>query len=438
MIKLCLIEDDLIMGESLQDRFELEGFQCDWAQNLDQARRLLDKHDYQLVVTDMRLPDGTGRDLLMERYSLSKPLMPWIMLTGFGSVNEAVEMMRLGIVDYQIKPFDLDELIQKIHLLTEHNQANQALSVQLGSSPAMCQISVMIQRLANHTSNILIQGESGVGKERVARLLHTTKFGDNPKHPFVAINCGAIAENLIESELFGHEKGSFTGADRQHKGVFERAHGGTLFLDEIGEMPLNMQVKLLRVLQERNLHRVGGEQAIEVNVQLVSATHQNIQQLIEQGLFREDLYYRIAVFNIDIPPLRDRPEDILPLAEDLLNVLPPAACGGHFILSQLAKTSLLTYSWPGNARQIKNTLQRATVMTEGRVISAEALGLNNMTQNDQENERGLADYLASCERSFIISMLDQHEWRIANTADSLGISRKNLWEKMRRLEIKQA
>lgn len=435
MIRLCLIEDDPIMGESLQDRFELEGFICDWAHTIAEARFYLDKHDYHIVVTDMRLPDGTGRELLIERYSLAKPIMPWIMLTGFGSVNEAVEMMRLGVVDYQIKPFDLDELIEKIRQLTEQNQVSHDGLHSLGCSSSMQQISQVIKRLTHHQSCVLIQGESGVGKERVAQLLHTSKFGDNPKHPFIAINCGAINENLMESELFGHEKGAFTGADKQHKGVFERADGGTLFLDEIGEMPLNMQVKLLRVLQERNLTRVGGETPININVHLVSATHQNMTQLIRDGQFREDLFYRIAIFNIDIPPLRERPEDILPLAEDLLNTFPPAPCGGHYILSQLAKTSLISFDWPGNARQLKNTLQRAVVMAEGRVISAENLGLNNLSTHQKEDDRSLSHYLASCERSFIVSMLEQNDWKITETAESLGISRKNLWEKMRRLEI---
>lgn len=437
MIKLCLIEDDQIMGESLRDRFLLEGMLCDWAHNLEQARKLLDKNDYHLVVTDMRLPDGTGRDLLMERYSSSKPLAPWIMLTGFGSVNEAVDMMRLGIVDYQTKPFDIDELIQKIQSLTENKLTDSHDKTHLGLSPAMRRIGLMVKRIALHNYNVLIQGESGVGKERVARLLHSARFGDDHKHPFIAINCGAIANNLIESELFGHEKGAFTGADRQHKGVFERAHGGTLFLDEIGEMPLSMQVKMLRVLQERNLLRVGGEQPIAVDVQLVSATHQNIEQLIQQGLFREDLFYRVAVFNIDIPPLRERPEDTLVLAEEFINELGSAPCGGNYVLSQLAKTSLITYSWPGNIRQLKNVIQRAAVMTEGRVISANALGLNNISDEGEQAEKSLSGYLAHCERSYIVSTLEQHKWKVGETADSLSISRKNLWEKMRRLDINQ-
>jgi len=300
----------------------------------------------------------------------------------------------------------------------------------------MKRIAIMIKRLAYHDSNVLIHGESGVGKERVAKLLHNTRFPKNAhKHPFIAINCGAIAENLIESELFGHEKGAFTGADRQHKGVFERAFNGTLFLDEIGEMPLAMQVKLLRVLQERILYRVGGETPIEIHVNLVSATHQDLEQHIMEGLFREDLYYRLAVFNIQIPPLRERIEDILPLAEQFLSEFTPPKGGGAYVLSQQAKTALLTYAWPGNIRQLKNILQRAVIMSDGRTINADALNLNIQSNEQLASDKHLSDYIALCERGYIVSTLEQFHWKIVETAQSLGISRKNLWEKMRKLNI---
>lgn len=436
MIRICLIEDDEIMGESLLDRFELEGFKCDWAKDLTQARKLLDIHQYNLIVTDMRLPDGTGKELMIESLNVLKPLPMWIMLTGFGSVNEAVDMMRIGIADYLTKPFDLDKLVEKILKMTESRFENDDSEYALGFSPAMKRIGFMIGKLASHGANVLIQGESGVGKERVARLLHQTRFGLNSNPPFVAINCGAVTDNLIESELFGHEKGAFTGANRMHKGVFERANGGTLLLDEIGEMPLNMQIKLLRVLQEKSLTRVGGEQVIDFNVQLVSATHQNITDLVLNGDFREDLYYRIAVFNIDIPPLRDRPEDILPLAEEFVGELGIALDGGRYVLSDQAKTALLTYTWPGNIRQLKNVIQRAAVMADGRVISAESLGFD-LENDDAQSEATLSDYISRCEKGYIYSALEQHKWKIAETADALGISRKNLWEKMRRLNISQ-
>ena len=301
----------------------------------------------------------------------------------------------------------------------------------------MQQIGAMLRRISTSAASVLITGESGVGKERVALALHELTGADKP---FIAVNCGALTESLLEAELFGYEKGAFTGAVRTKKGVFEQADGGTLFLDEIGDMPLPMQVKVLRALQERRIVRVGGETPIAVDLRLVCATHQMLQERVVSGAFREDLYYRINVVELRIPALRERPEDILPLARSLLAEI--ALANGRPVpsLTAAAEHALTAYPWPGNIRELKNALERASLMRDGHLIAHDILfdrpapPLN--AQQDVANS--LRDYLSECERDFILRALGGCQWQIQCCADSLGISRKNLWEKMRKLGIDKA
>jgi DNA-binding NtrC family response regulator len=431
-IHICLIEDDEIMGESLADRFELEGLSFDWHHNASAASAALRSQSYALVISDIRLPDRTGDALYAQLQGEHLSLPPFIFITGHGDIDTAVHLLKAGAHDYITKPFDLDALIDKVLTIVEPSKSLGPAA--LGQSPAMRQIEVMLHRLASSDASVLITGESGVGKERVAKALHQLTGADKP---FIAVNCGALTESLLEAELFGYEKGAFTGAARTKKGVFEQADTGTLFLDEIGDMPLAMQVRLLRALQERCVVRVGGETPIPVAIRLICATHQILQERVVGGTFREDLYYRINVVELRIPPLRDRPEDILPLARHLLAEI--AASSGKPLpsLTPAAEHALSHYRWPGNIRELKNTLERASLMCDSRSISHDILfdrPAPTLT-GQQDVASRLRDYLSECERDFIMRALDTCLWQIQTCADTLGISRKNLWEKMRKLGI---
>ena len=346
-----------------------------------------------------------------------------------------MRLLKQGAHDYITKPFDLDALMEKIQAIVAPGLGMGPGT--LGLSPAMRQIEAMLHRLAASEASVLITGESGVGKERVAQALHQLTGADRP---FIAVNCGALTESLLEAELFGYEKGAFTGAARTKKGVFEQADGGTLFLDEIGDMPLAMQVKLLRALQERCIVRVGGETPIPVDIRLVCATHQTCRSWWPAAAFREDLYYRINVVELRIPPLRERTEDILPIARHLLAGIAAGTGKPPPGLTPAAEHALKNYRWPGNIRELKNALERASLMSDSRIISHDKLfhrpapALNGL----QDVAGSLRDYLSECERDFIVRALDAAQWQIQACADSLGISRKNLWEKMRKLGIDKA
>jgi DNA-binding NtrC family response regulator len=430
--KICLIEDDEIMGESLADRLNLEGFSFDWHRNGGAACTALRSQSYALVISDIRLPDITGDALYEQLRDEHLSLPPFIFITGHADIDTAVRLLKTGAHDYITKPFDLDALIDKINAVVA--QSSSQGPAALGQSPAMRQIEAMLHRLAASDASVLITGESGVGKERVAQALHQMTGATKP---FIVVNCGALTESLLEAELFGYEKGAFTGALRTKKGVFEQASGGTLFLDEIGDMPPAMQVRLLRALQERCIVRVGGETPIPVDIRLMCATHQVLQERVVNGDFREDLYYRINVVELRIPPLRERPEDVLPLARQFLTTIAATNKKPPLILTPAAEHALKNYRWPGNVRELKNALERASLMSDGRTIAHDKLFDRPAPQlTEQQVEAGsLRDYLSECERDFIVHALDNCQWQIACCADNLGISRKNLWEKMRKLGI---
>ena len=437
--RVCLIEDDIIMGESLCDRLTLEGFSFDWHRDGRSALRSIGRQSYAAIISDVRLPDVDGEELVRTLLARGVPLPPFLFITAYASVARAVEALKLGAADYITKPFDIEELIEK----TRHLVAAQGATVTsaasgpvLGVSPGMRRIEELLPRLASHRETVLITGESGVGKEQVARLLH----GLQPtlgKGPFVAVNCASVSETLLESELFGHERGAFTGAARFRRGVFEQAEGGTLFLDEIGDMSPSMQGKLLRAVQDRQITRVGGERAIAVDLRLICATNQELRGLVEQGRFREDLYYRINVIHLRVPPLRERQEDVLWLARRFLGEC--AGSTGHPCrMSPQAESALLRHTWPGNVRELKHAIGRACILARAPVIQPW-----DLFQDDASGEPpicGMPDttleaYLRECEREFIVRALEEHRWHVSATADGLGISRKNLWEKMRKLRI---
>jgi DNA-binding NtrC family response regulator len=439
---ICLVEDDEIMGESLCDRFALEGLSVEWHQTGSEAQRAISSKKFDLVISDIHLPDLNGEELFTRLLASKSDLPPFIFITGYGSIDRAVQLLKQGATDYISKPFDLDQLVEKVCQLCPPAQtATSADKNQhiLGISPAMHDIEESIPRLARLANIILITGESGVGKEHVAQLIHQhARKGTNDK-PFIPVNCGAITETLLESELFGYEKGAFTGATRTRKGVFEQAHGGTLFLDEIGDMSLTMQIKLLRAIQERRIVRVGGETPIPIDVHLICATNRDLKKMVEEGSFREDLYYRIHVIRLRIPPLRERKEDILWFAKMFLHQCTLMSKEIHTI-SPLAEHVLLDYPWPGNLRELKHSVERACILSQHPVLEADMFFDDTPAAAQQHSEEtsgdgNLAAYLRDCERKFILHSLQHSHWHFGNTAAALGISRKNLWEKMKKLDI---
>ncbi len=433
--RLCLVEDDEIMGESLCDRFDLDGFACDWHKTASSALACLERNHYAAVISDVRLPDLTGDEMFARLKAVKTPLPPFIFITGFGAIDTAVRLMKQGAADYITKPFDLDALMEKIRLQAAVTPAGPMEAPGLGHSTAMRRVAAMLPRLARHANTILITGESGAGKEKVALELHRSAASSS-SDPFVAVNCGALTESLLEAELFGYEKGAFTGALRTKKGVFEQAHGGTLFLDEIGEMPLIMQVKLLRAIQERCIVRVGGETPIAVNLRLICATHRDLKQMVELGTFREDLFYRINAIQLKIPPLRERKEDILWFAGLFLEQFAVQHGMRRKSIHPAAELALLEYPWPGNVRELKHAIERACILVPSDVLGADALFEDGLPAADiVSSHADLSEYLQHCERRYIVSALNRHGWRMGDTALALGISRKNLWEKIKKLDI---
>ena len=433
--RIGLIEDDLIMGEALSDRLDLEGFECDWFQTGSAALLALRRKHYDAVISDIQLPDINGEDLYVQLKETEPNLPPFVFTTGYGTIDRAVRLLKLGAHDYLTKPLDIQSLLETIRKLCLQSQPASCSESNLGVSSAMRSIESVLPRLAKNATSVLITGESGVGKEWLARALHNQRDPDG-KLPFVAVNCGALTESLLEAELFGYVKGAFTGAIRDKKGVFELANNGTLFLDEIGEMSQTMQVKLLRAIQERTIVRVGGETPIPVDIRLVCATHQDLKNMVEIGKFREDLYYRVHVIHLHVPPLRERKEDILWLAGRMLDAWATEKSDPR-TLHPLAEKALLDYPWPGNTRELKHCLERACVLSPQPKLTAEHLFDELPTAQSLEalSEESLNEYLNVCEKKHIEDRLRANSGHISETATALGISRKNLWEKMKKLNI---
>lgn len=436
--EVCLIEDDSVMGESLKERLILEGFSVDWCKSGAEALKQLQQHDYSVVISDIRLPDIGGNELFSQMISDPQTHMPpTIFITGFGTVESAVELLKMGAVDYLIKPFDPKVLIEKLREISPPGATVKTDGELLGVSPVMRRLTSKLSIIARHPETpVLIVGESGSGKEVIAQRLHALGMDDCP---FVAVNCAAIPENLIEAELFGYEKGAFTGAYKSRRGVFEQADGGVLFLDEIGDMPLSMQAKLLRAIQERLIMRVGGERLIKVNFRLICATHRDLSALVNEGRFREDLYYRINVIQLTVPPLRERSEDIIWLAERFINNQAMMSSGGHKRLGSPACEALLSYHWPGNVRELKHAIERACIMSAASTIEAVDLFPDNSSGCAESKKQGVSLRAVSkaSQRDCIVRTLEAHGWRMAETAKVLGISRKTLWQKIKKLDIQR-
>ena len=451
---LCvlLVEDDEIMRLSLEDRLRLEGIPVRAACDIAGAYRQLEKGDVDLVVTDVRLPDGTGTQLF-EETSRRYPGTPVILMTAFGEVSQAVALVKAGAVDYVTKPFNVGAFVSLVRgtlsrladvrlsteLMGADGQRFRPGSGILGKSPATRRIERLVARLAAVDSSVLISGESGVGKEVVAMLIHHNSH--RASGPLVTVNCAALPPNLVESELFGHEKGAFTGAIHRRIGRFEQAHGGTIFLDEIAETPTEIQVKLLRVLQEHSIERVGGEKSISLDVRVLAATQVDLDQAVKEGRFRSDLYWRLCVIHLHIPPLRERTEDILYLSR--LFVERQAIETGKQVsgLSDEAEARLLSMPFPGNVRELKNVLERAVALCDGPLVMEHDLLPIDVDASDglvaRESPHFLKETIENAEREAIRNALVRHKGAVKKTAQDLGISRKSLWEKMRRYGIEK-
>ena len=432
--RLCLVEDDEIVGEALADRFELEGFACDWFRTAGEALLEMPRRHYDVVVSDIHLPDLSGEALYASLSREMAPLPPYLFITGYGEIDQAVRLLKLGATDYITKPFAIETLLEKIRSLTGAT-VPESQGAQLGVSPVMRHLETALVKLGPTSSNVLITGEQGVGKERLAFALHRQRHTDGSR-PFIALNCGAFAESSLEAELFGQEKPGTNSAGRLRKGAFELAHGGTLFLDEIGDVPPSLQGTLLRAIQERMVVRMGGEMRVPVDLRIVCATQQDLKKIVERGEFREELYYYINVVRLHVPPLRERKEDILWLAQRFLDEQAGQRRAGAKSLSARAERLMLDYPWPGNVRELKSAIERAYLLGSQGTLQPEALFEELPPALDTTSET-LDEHLKIFERQYIMRVLATHEGygRITRAAATLGISRKNLWERMKRLGI---
>ena len=432
-LRICLIEDEELMGDALCERFDMEGFDYDWHKRGRDALLALQRRRYSVVVSDIRLPDLSGEDVFIQLRQAQAEAPPFLFMTGYGAIDQAVRLLKLGAADYLAKPLDVDALVQRIRELGSPLEPAVADGFVLGVSAGMRRLERTLGKLAASNGSVLISGESGVGKEQVARRLHELGEKGQAK-PFVAVNCAAIPETLLESEMFGFDKGAFTGAAKDRRGYFEQANGGTLFLDEVGDMPLAMQAKLLRAIQERTITRVGSESPVPIDVRLICATHQDLRQMVEAGRFREDLYYRVNVIHLRVPPLRERREDILWLARRFAEDESAKKGGAPFSFTAGAERALLSYPWPGNIRELKHCIERACILSDRSQLGAEALVGDAPTPVAGTSGAGdtLIAHLDACEKHYIEQVLAAHAWRVGATAESLSISRKTLWEKMRK------
>ena len=454
---ILVVDDDRTIRRNLAKLVEAEGYRSSEAVDGDEALARIRSERPAAVLLDLKMPVRDGLSVLEELGPALLADLPVIVVTAFGGSAPAIEAMRRGAYDYLTKPFDLDEvtltlkralrqrsLAAEVHELRARVATGPAGEPEVepemvGNSASMREVFKAIGRAAATEEPVLIVGESGTGKELVASALHRhSKRGGGP---FVRVNCGALPEGLIESELFGHERGAFTGADRMRPGRFERANGGTIFLDEVGELPASAQAKLLRVLQQREFERVGGTEILKADARVVSATHRDLPKEVAAGRFREDLYYRLNVVRIAIPPLRDRPEDIAPLAEQVLRRLERKYGWAGLSLSPEALQVIDASPWPGNVRQLENALARAAIAARGRAILPEHIEADEPgdpslpAPGDPIEELPLRALLAEVERRAIRRALAACGGNRTRTAEKLGISRRQLFDKIREYDL---
>jgi len=440
--KIVVVEDDIIVRKNLEQQLRNRRYDVASAPNLATARDFLAKDTFDLVFTDVRLPDGEGTDLLRELQARpQKPLV--VVMTGFGTADFAVKCLREGAFDYLFKPFSNEQIeftlkkaedftqLVKVNTYLNHEEGEESSYELLGLSPVMDQLRDLIRRVARTQATVLIQGESGTGKELVARAIY--RESPRAQAPFIRVNCAAIPENLIESEFFGHEKGAFTGAVNKREGRFELAHTGTILLDEISEISPAVQAKLLRVLQERELERVGGNRTIKVDVRVLATTNRNLEQSVERKEFRQDLFFRLNVVPILVPPLRDKKEDILLLAEQFMRRYARKHGVQVAGISESCMAVLKAHPWPGNVRELQNVIERAVILGgDGRELQTEHLGfsLGGSPAPTPATDSGEPLALDELEKRHILSVLEHCEGNRTRTADKLGISIRTLRNKL--------
>ncbi len=460
MEPVLLVEDKTELRAMLRKALERWGYAIDEAPDGNSAIDKVRSRRYQMVLSDLKLPGHSGIDVLREARR-AEPTLPVILVTAYGSVDEAVTAMKEGAFDFIQKPVDLDhlrllldraakqqELLRENLLLREEYSARYGFPRIVAEHPAMKDASQMTQRVAATDSTVLLLGESGTGKELFARAIH--HLSPRAELPFVALNCAAIPEGLVENELFGHERGAYTGAGARKMGKLELAHRGTLFLDEIGELPLAIQSKLLRVLEERRFERVGGTQEIEANVRIVTATNKDLQRAVADKTFREDLYFRISAVPITIPPLRERGDDVVLLADHFLERFRREFRKPSLELTPDARARLRSYAWPGNVRELQNAIERAAILANGPEIDTVALQLPSPKPAPEELPDGMLEdqflwdgpldevaqrAVAHVERFKIQNALRESKWNKTRAAEKLGVSYKTLLTKIRSLGL---
>lgn len=444
--RVLVVDDEDDIRELLDMTLSRMGLDADCAANVAEARRFLAENAYQLCLTDMRLPDGDGLELVRYIGEQCRDL-PVAVITAHGSMENAVSALKAGAFDYVPKPVSLEQLralVKSVLNLPSQNAARPETTggTLLGESQAICQARGMIEKLARSQAPVYISGESGSGKELAARLIH--EMGARHSQPFIPVNCGAIPENLMESEFFGYRKGAFTGADADREGFFQAAHGGTLFLDEVADLPLTMQVKLLRAIQEKRVRKVGAPGEDAVDVRIISATHQNLKELVAAGRFRQDLFYRLDVIELKMPSLRECREDIPLLAESILSRLARESGLPIPHLTAAALKTLSEYPFPGNVRELENILERALALIGGSEIGVEDLHLSPLAELEEnsssvsvEGDGSLQDHLDRVEKQAILEALQKTRFNRTAAAKLLGVTFRSLRYRMERLGLNE-
>ena len=443
-MKVLLCDDEENIRSLMKRFFSLEAIDCDTAENGLSAQRMLRESAYDAVLVDLRMPGLDGLSLI--KWLRAEGFrMPIIMISAHGEITDAVTALKEGADDYVVKPFDPEELVIKLKNLVEASnlknlvEGGKRLDMLIGDSPEMLRIKSVIAKAALSSATVLITGESGTGKEVVAREIHN--LSNVKDGPFIPINIGGIPENLLESELFGYEKGAFTGASSRKNGMFELASGGTLFLDEIGDMPLSLQVKILRVLQERKMTRLGGVEQIPINARIVAATNKNLEEMVKKGDFREDLFYRLNVVRIEIPPLRERSEDIPLLAAYIIRKLSRDMSSRITGFTPEAIEALKSHHFYGNVRELENIIERAMIFTDSSMIDVKDLDLRSSVSRSMEKNEELssshdARSLRDLEKDAIIAALHRWEGNRTKASEELGITRRTLISKIKEYDIK--
>lgn len=443
---LLIVDDDVNTLASLARAFRMSGYEATVSDNAGKALQLVNQQQFDLILSDVVMPGKDGISFLEDLKALGSTV-PVVMVSGQATLEMAVKATRLGAVDFLEKPLSTDKLlltVQNALRLSQLERENRQLKRRIGkhqiiwASDAMGRVMTQVQRVGASESRVCIQGETGTGKELIARALHENSARRNG--PFVTLNCAAVPADLIESELFGHEKGSFTGALSRHLGKFEQANRGTLFLDEIGDMPAVMQAKLLRVLEEGEIERVGGDRRVAVNVRVLVATHRNLQELVRKGTFREDLYHRIYVFPILLPPLRERVDDISVLVDHFARQVAETNGWKAKKFNPEAIRALERYSWPGNIRELRNVVERLLLLADEEVDAAAVKLALPLTTEPRPSfasveSGGLADRVRAFERQVVLTELERNEFRMSETARALGLERSHLYKKCQQLGI---